>query len=156
MDRKDIQTRLRAAKSAHLQWRANAQGLLAGLPLDEGKVPVSHSDCRFGKWYYGPGQGLASLDSFRAIEGPHDTLHAVYRRIIEALYGEVEQPSWFARMLGKRAKDDTDRRREAERLMQQLVAVSETLLASVELLEQELAALSDAQLDNLGSRPATA
>lgn len=156
LDRKEIQARLRSAKSAHLQWRANAQGLLAGLPLDEGKVPVAHTECRFGKWYYGQGQMLVSLASYQAIEGPHDTLHAVYRRIVEALYGEVEQPSLMARLLGKRAKDDRERRRDADRLMVQLVAVSETLLASVEILEQEIAALSDADLKILEGAKASA
>ncbi len=146
MDRKEILARLRAARAAHIKWRSYAQGLLAGMPLEEDKVPVKHTACQFGQWYYGEGQALSHLPTYQAIEGPHDTLHAIYARIVETLFGQQPTPGLLARLFGRGKRDDALRQAKAEDLMEKLMAVSETLLVSLDLLEKEINALSDEDL----------
>lgn len=149
MDRKDLLARLRASRAAHIQWRSYAQGLLAGLPLEQEKVPVLHTDCRFGQWYYGDGQALAHLPTYQAIEGPHDTLHAIYACIVETLFGERGRPGFLARLFGRTKSADARRQADAEALMDKLIGVSETLLAALDLLEKEINALSEEELQAL-------
>ncbi|MCG6869636.1 MAG: CZB domain-containing protein [Gammaproteobacteria bacterium] len=140
--------RIRAAKSAHLQWRARAQALVAGLPIDESKLPVIHTDCKFGRWYYGEGQGLGSLDSFRAIEVPHEVLHGVYMKIFKALHQEDDR-SALAKLFGKKNKHKEAALEEARGYLSELVDVSGTLLTAIEVLEKDLKGMTDGEVQKL-------
>lgn len=51
-------------------------------------MPVIHTDCAFGQWYYGDGQDLDSMNTFREIEEPHERLHEAYMRIFKAMSEE--------------------------------------------------------------------
>ena len=123
-----------------------AQALVAGLPLDEGQVPVIHTDCAFGRWYYGPGQKLSTLTSFQAIEVPHEALHAIYLQIFKKLF-ETEDRSFFEKLIG--ASKKSDRKEQIAELLDRLIGMSKTLLAAIELLEQEVMALDEAEVTAL-------
>jgi hypothetical protein len=56
MDKKSALKAIRTASAAHIKWRAYANAMIAGVSVEEGKVPVMHTDCVFGKWYYGEGR----------------------------------------------------------------------------------------------------
>jgi len=140
---------LRNAKSAHLQWRARAQALVAGVELDESSVPVVHTDCKFGQWYYGPGQDLASLPTFRAIDTPHELLHAVYMKIFRALHGKDTRNA-LQKLFGKKVDFDANRLAEAKSYMGELIDVSRTLLEIIEQLEKEIKEMDDAEFEALG------
>jgi predicted metal-dependent phosphoesterase TrpH len=148
LDKQEAMQRLRAAKSAHLQWRARAQALVAGVDVDEDKIPMLHTDCKFGKWYYGEGQDMASLSSFKAIEEPHEILHSVYMKLFQALHGEVEQTGW-RKLFGKKADHKAEQLEKAQEHLDQLVDISKTLLASIEVLESELKSMNDEEVKAL-------
>jgi|GEM_PF-7004333 len=110
---------IQRAKSAHLQWRAYAQGIAAGVPLEESKAPVKHTDCKFGQWYYSEGKAvLGHLDIFNNIAGPHEMLHLVYEQIYS-----LATKQKFAK---------------ANEKMNDLLSISRTLLESIALLENEV------------------
>ena len=142
MSKKDIIMQLRNAKSAHIQWRSYAQALVAGIPVEQDHVPVIHTNCKFGKWYYGPGQQLTSLSSYRAIETPHEMLHQIYMQIFKLLFGEDDR-SAFQKLFGSNAKVKKEHQNEAENLMRNLLSVSGTLLEAINNLEAELKDMSD-------------
>ncbi|EGV31373.1 hypothetical protein ThidrDRAFT_1995 [Thiorhodococcus drewsii AZ1] len=148
MTKKEILTQLRAAKTAHIQWRSYAQALISGLPVDQDHVPVVHTTCKFGKWYYGPGQVLSSLSAYEAIDVPHETLHQLYMKIFNTLFSEDDR-SMLQRLFGSKGQLDKKRRQEADIMMQNLLAVSRTLLEAIALLEQEVMQLSDEELAEL-------
>lgn len=137
LKKKEILSQLRSAKSAHIKWRSYAQALVAGLPLDDGKVPVIHTDCNFGRWYYGQGQVLSSLEGYRAIEEPHEMLHNIYMKIVKKLFHE-EDPGLLKKMLGSRKRADEKRATEVHELMEHLINISRTLLESIEMVEREV------------------
>lgn len=137
MTKNEILSQLRRAKSAHLQWRSYAQALIVGIPVTPEQVPMLHTDCRFGQWYYGPGQALASLGAFAAIEGPHERLHRVYRNIFKRLFGE-EHGEAYRDKVGDRAGLTPELRREMEGLMGDLVRASGELLQPLAALEREV------------------
>ena len=142
MNRTEALEMVRAARSAHIQWRARAQALAAGLPVEKEQVPVLHTDCKFGKWYYGPGQELRFLESYRAVEDPHEQLHGVYMKLFGLLFVEAS-PSMFSKFFGSRRKQDAKRQAEAEEIVRHLISISRTLLEAIEWLEKDLKALSD-------------
>jgi hypothetical protein len=144
MDKRQLINHLRAAKAAHIKWRSYAQALVAGLPLGEGQVPVIHTDCAFGKWYYGPGQRLSSLPAFGAIETPHESLHAIYMDIFKLLF-ETEDAGFFRKLIGasKRQNQKNDR---IESLLSSLLEMSKTLLDAIELLERDMLAMDDREI----------
>jgi len=136
MDKKQVISHLRAAKSAHIKWRSYAQAIAAGLPVSEDQVPVIHTDCAFGKWYYGTGQKLSGLPSFQAIETPHETLHAIYMQMFKLIF-DTEEMGFFKKLIGASKRRD-DRKEQLNALLNSLVEMSKTLLAAIELLEQEV------------------
>ncbi len=112
---------IRRAKSSHIRWRAYAQGLVAGVKVKEDQLPIQHTDCRFGEWYYGEGNRMfGHLEIFQDIEGPHEMLHSIYHQI----YNLVRK--------GKGEK--------AHAKLEELIGVSRTLLEQIELLEAEVEA----------------
>ncbi len=147
MDKKQVVTHLRAAKSAHIKWRSYAQAIVAGLPISEDQVPVIHTDCAFGKWYYGPGQKLSSLPGFQAIETPHEALHGIYMQIFKLLF-ETEEVGFFRKLIGTSKKRD-DRREQLNTMLNSLIEMSKTLLAAIELLEQEVLRMNDEEVAEL-------
>lgn len=148
MDKKEALSQLRAAKSAHIQWRAYAQALVTGIPVEQDHVPVIHTNCKFGKWYYGPGQQLSSLSTYGAIDTPHEMLHQIYMKIFKLLFGEDDR-STFSKIFGSKSKVKQEQQVEAEALMQKLLSVSGTLLEAINLLESEIKDLSEEELSGI-------
>jgi hypothetical protein len=119
-NKQELLALIRRAKSSHIRWRAYAQGLVSGVPVDNDRLPVKHTDCKFGQWYYGDGmRQLGHLDIFRDVAGPHEMLHAVYAQIHDLV-----------------TKSHSDKAAHAK--LDDLVAISRTLLEQIELLEQEV------------------
>ena len=144
MDKRSILHQLRRAKASHIQWRSYAQALIAGIPVEQDHVPVIHTTCDFGKWYYGPGQSLSMLSSYSAIETPHEMLHQMYMKIFHLLFGDNR--STMQKLFGSKAKMDKKNHREAEEMMHNLLSVSSTLLDAIELLEKEVTGMSEQEV----------
>jgi hypothetical protein len=145
MEKKEVISQLRKAKTAHIRWRSYAQALVAGVPMDEGKVPVIHTDCEFGRWYFGEGQALADLPGFRAINEPHEQLHTVYMEIFKHLF-EEENVSLFDRLIGRKAKTNQNRHLAVQSLLDELLRISERLIGHIEELEQAVSEMDEESL----------
>ncbi len=148
MTKKEVLAQLRAAKTAHIQWRAYAQALIAGLPVEQDQVPVIHTKCKFGTWYYGAGQQLSSLSAYEAIEVPHEVLHQIYMKIFKLLFGEDDR-SWLKSLFGSKGKITRKKQEQVETLMQNLLSVSKTLLEAINSLEREVMCMSDEEIASL-------
>jgi hypothetical protein len=143
----DILNNLRSAKAAHLRWKAHAHAMVEGLPLEEGQIPMIHTDCAFGKWYYGAGQSLSSLMTYAALDEPHEQLHTTYMKIFKLLFGEDDR-SVLGKLFGSKAKPAKNRA-EAEILMAKLASISGTVVELLNRLEKDVLALSDEEIDAL-------
>jgi methyl-accepting chemotaxis protein len=73
------------AKSDHRLFVEKIASCLSGdARLDPGELPDHHT-CRFGKWYDDEGMKVCgSFPSFKAVEGPHDRIHALAREAVTA------------------------------------------------------------------------
>jgi len=148
MNKKEILLQLRRAKSAHIQWRSYAQALIAGIPVEQDHVPIIHTNCKFGKWYYGSGQQLSSLSSYEAIGTPHEMLHQVYMKIFKLLFAKDDR-STLKKLFGSNAKLKQEHQEEAESLMKKLLSISGTLLEAINLLEGEIKDMPDEELSKI-------
>ncbi len=147
MDKKEIIHKLRNAKSAHIRWRTYAQALVSGLEVDDDKVPVLHTDCAFGKWYYGSGQRLSSVAAYKAIEHPHEMMHQLYMKLFKHLF-EEEDVSLFRKLTGLSSKKNKHNG-QAEIFMKEIIDMSKTLLETIEVLEREVMNMSDNEIAEL-------
>lgn len=135
--------RLRKAKGAHLKWRAYAQALVSGVAIDDDKIPVEHTSCAFGHWYHGEGkEKLGHLTSYDSVYTPHEMLHAIYKRIFDVLHSEGST-GVFKKLFSTKEDREHDRLVLARSYMEELVGVSETLLQTLDILEQEIRELPD-------------
>lgn len=148
MTKKEIIAQLRAAKAAQIQWRAYAQAIISGFSVDKNHAPVIHTNTKFGQWYYGKGQMLSSLSAYSAIDGPLTMLHQVYMEIFKLMFGEVKQ-GFFSGLFTSNEKIRQKNKKHAEELMQNMVAISETLMEAINMLEQEVMELTDEEIAEL-------
>lgn len=113
----DIHRKVDIFKQAHLRWVERLEGLVyRGVKIPREEL-VSHRNCALGQWYYSFGtQQYGHLPEFRAIEPPHEKLHAIAKQIV----------------------DCTDRgdRGQAERLLEQVRGASKEIVAGLERLRE--------------------
>ena len=148
MNRREVINTLHSAKAAHMQWRARAQALVAGIRVDKDHVPVMYTDCKFGKWYYGDGQRLSKYPAFKGLEDPHEQLHLVYMEIYKHLFGEDTRSGW-AKFFGSKKAHREQEMAAAEDLLPRLVGISQTLLETIDLLESEIEAAPEEEIQAL-------
>ena len=151
MDTRDILDRLRTAKSAHLGWVNRAHALIEGKPMDKEKVPVMPTDCIFGKWYYSDGRKLASLPSYRAIEEPHNRLHAIYQEIFDLLFTQ-DKENFIARLFDSSRRQE-QRREQARQKFLELQQMSDVIVSRLDALERDIRAM-DQRLQRSGKKTA--
>lgn len=146
MDKTEVIMLLRQAKSGHKKWVENAISLIEGLPLDKNQVPVNGTECMFGQWYYGEGQGLKSLKAFKEIEQYHDGLHRIYREIFVLLFEEESKPSLLTRLFGISRKVSEEKKLAAHEKLQALKLQSRSIMKKVDELEEAILEMSPEQL----------
>ena len=72
------------AKAAHLAWKGRLRAFLDGRGGLSREQAVSHHHCVLGKWYYAEGlEQFGHLPEMKALEQPHEALHALIKQIIE-------------------------------------------------------------------------
>ncbi|HHV58461.1 MAG TPA: hypothetical protein GXX50_12015 [Firmicutes bacterium] len=112
---------LALAKVDHLAWIQRLHNLFEGRESLSAAEVTSDRECRFGRWYHGPGRAaFGSYPSFAALAAPHARVHALAREITaawgagekqkaRALFLELQQVS------GELMQIIADLEREAER-----------------------------------------
>ena len=149
MDKTEVITNLKLAAVSHRAWLSNALALIDGIPLDKDKVPVSATECEFGKWYYGDGQRMKTLPGFKEIERPHDNLHQTYAEICTLLYGEEgKKPSFFCRLIGSAQKAAVKKREAAKAKSLILKDHSTEVVDQLEQLQIRINAMEDEQFSS--------
>jgi chaperonin cofactor prefoldin len=146
MNKNEIILLVRNAKAGHKKWVENAISLIEGLPLDKTQVPVNATECMFGQWYYGEGQGLKSVAAFKEIEKYHDGLHRVYRDIFILLFDE-SKPSLLDRLFGISRRVSEEKRLAADEKLQTLKLQSRSIMKKLDELEEIIFAMSPEKLD---------
>ncbi len=63
-------------KQAHLNWVTKAETMQKGGPVINMVDVPAHTECSFGRWYYGVGQRkFGHLREFTEVETPHKKFH---------------------------------------------------------------------------------
>ncbi len=137
MNKDKIIETIRAAKRAHMSWVMKAAALIEGIPLEKEQVPINGTECIFGHWYYGEGQSLSFLPSFKTIEEPHFNLHTTYAKIFTLLFEEPDI-SLMSRLLGKSKAAKAENVANAKKMFSTLKAHSEVVVLHLEKLEKEV------------------
>ncbi len=145
---KEIIDNLRKAKQAHKRWVGHAAALIEGINIDKELVPINHTDCVFGQWYYGDGQSLSSLQEFRNIEEVHSKLHIIYMEIFKLLFQE-KKLSFFSRLIGKSSKANAEDIRLAKLKYNVLVEVSNEIIIHLDYLEKKLKKMGEEKVREL-------
>ncbi len=145
MTKEDTLSHLRNAKKAHITWVQRAHALIEGLPIEKEQVPVGCTECKFGLWFYGEGQGLGmipNMDCLKEIEKFHFELHEVYMKIFK-IYFSDEDRSLFSKFFGMRKKVTPQNQEAAKAYYDELKAVSVKLIEGIDRLERRIFALPE-------------
>ncbi len=140
MNKIEVIQKVRAAKQAHMSWVMKADALIHGIPLEKEQVPVDGTECIFGQWYYGDGQSLNHLASFKAIEQPHFDLHSTYEQIFKILFDSNDK-SFITSLFGTSKKQEEANLQKARLLFPQLKKHSEVVIQYLDKLEDEIQAM---------------
>lgn len=110
---------LELAKGDHMLWVQQLHGMVLGRETLDPNRMTDHRGCRLGMWYYGEaGRRLAGNSSFRALEEPHRRLHEAAAEAARA---------WNA-----------GRKEEAERLVREVVSLSQTIVQHLNTLQTQV------------------
>lgn len=107
------------ARADHVLWVQRLRAMLLGRErLHETEVN-DHTQCRLGRWYYGKARDIYGyLEAFRELEEPHRQIHATASRAVQA---------W-----------NSGRRREAQQLQQEVIALSNQIVELLKELQEDV------------------
>ncbi len=133
MDKLEIINEINKAKNAHVLWFANAMALSIGTDPGDSSVPKKHTECTFGKWYYGAGQENNHLESYKAIDGIHKKLHDKYNEIFNE-FEKLSAEGFFDDITLR----DSPKQKEFNASIDELKNISKELLGKLAELENVL------------------
>lgn len=153
MDKNEVLTKLRSAKSSHVNWVQKAKMLIEGIDVDKSSIPVNATECKFGLWFYSDAQKLnalrnISLDSMASIETLHMQLHDKYLMIYKVYYSG-ESGGFFKKFFGKKQEIPADDLDQAKIYFQELQDISKVLIEEINRMERRIIALGDEEIENL-------
>ncbi|WP_018870281.1 CZB domain-containing protein [Thioalkalivibrio sp. ALgr3] len=144
MEKQEVLDRLHQAKRAHLAWVGRAELLTQGVPVEKDQIPVLHTDCPFGQWYFSDGQALNDFPEFESIDEAHRHLHQAYAEIFK-LVTEEENASMFSKMLGF-ARRQHERNEPLIRMhMEALEEASRSVVHHLDALEKKIREMDEEQ-----------
>ncbi|MBV5321082.1 MAG: CZB domain-containing protein [Sulfuricurvum sp.] len=149
MDKTTTLQSLSDAKKAHVKWVQHAKLLIEGLAIDEGAIPLSCTDCRFGEWFYSEGQKLSALGNMSClddIEKAHFTLHDEYMHIFKIYFTDTDR-SFFSKLFNSKKKVTEKEHEKAKEHFIKLQAASEEVLDHIGRLERRLYAIPQSSFD---------
>jgi len=155
MNKEEVISHLRAAKSAHIKWLQKAKLLINGLEIEEDAIPVNSTECNFGKWFYSNGQilnGLSNnpIECMNSIEQLHFDLHDVYMKIFTVYFTNKKQSGFFAKLFKLKRKRISEKEHAmAESYYDEMEKISTLLLENINKLERRLIAVSDEKIKAL-------
>jgi hypothetical protein len=151
MDRNDILEHIKGAKRAHQKWVESAHALISDISVEQNDIPVEHTKCNFGRWFYSEGIKLAQLDkidNIEQIEEKHKQLHEEYRKIYN-IYFAQDNRSFFGKLFNAKPIIYYDDKQLAKRSYENLQEISQELLSLLELLEKHITLLPRSELDTI-------
>lgn len=82
----DTKSKLILARTQYNSWMIKYTNAVFNRNIDILQDFRNHSDCDFGKWYYGNGKEMFKGNAtFHSLEKPHKQLHETGRKIISTL-----------------------------------------------------------------------
>jgi len=148
MMRNQIIQKLHTAKRSHLAWVGRAELLTQGHEIEKEQIPVLHTDCAFGDWYFGDGQMLNDLPEFQEIDPAHKRLHDAYASVFKLITQE-ENASAFSKLLGIAKRKKEADQPVIHQYMNDLEQASQSVIGSLERLESRLRAMNDEEFEQL-------
>jgi len=142
MNKQEIIHKLHTAKRDHLAWVGRAELLTQGIPIEKDQIPVLHTDCNFGRWYYDEGQVLMVFKEFKEIEEVHKALHKAYAQVFK-LITEEENASMFSKLLGIAKRQHDKNEPIIKQKMIELEEASRAMIRRLDALEAKLHTMSD-------------
>ena len=153
MDKNEVLTQLREAKSAHINWVNKARMLINGFTIDESAIPVNSTECKFGKWFYSDAQKLNALQNnpmecMTKIEQLHFKLHDNYMYIFKVYY-QIDKRGFFSKLFGeKKTITDADKAL-AENHFNEMLDVSKKLVDEINRMERRIIAIQDKEIEKI-------
>ena len=151
MNKATILQEITKAKIAHKRWMKRADHLISGLPVDKEFIPLEATTCGFGRWLYGQGTTLRTIEATKyiieEIEHHHDDVHDAYAKIYNIYFIIPENKSFLSKVFTfnskKVSKNDIE---TAKKYFTQLQNSSDELLALLDRLEKASEHITYAQL----------
>jgi methyl-accepting chemotaxis protein len=85
-EQESFEEKINTFKRAHLKWVERVERMVHHGEMIPRDQLVSHKKCALGTWYYSVGQQqFGHLPEFQAIEPPHERLHQIAARAVEAM-----------------------------------------------------------------------
>lgn len=153
MQKEEVLSQLRAAKSAHINWVQRAKFLIEGFTINESSIPVNSTECKFGKWFYTEGQRLNDIrnnpvESMTTIEELHQELHDVYLKIYK-IYYDNPKIGFFSKLFGKKNTVSDSDISLAKEYFNDIERISKELIKALNIMERRITVVSDDEIKSI-------
>jgi len=151
MEKSEVLASIRGARRAHIMWVDRAKALVHGLEIKKEQIPISVTECDFGKWFYCDGQILLSLFTERAVkklDNKHKELHDVYMKIFK-IYFPVVRRSLFAKLMKRKKKISANDEYNSLIYLGDLEKISDDLISYLNIIEKKLNTISEEKFRTL-------
>ncbi len=137
---------IRSARAAHIRWKAYIQIALRGIVTShtENTLPIVHTECEFGRWYYGKGMDLSMSPNYQNLEIPHEMLHESYIQIYT-----LQKAKLRGGFFTSKRKLLRKRQEEIMNLLANLNDYSRIISESMHQLELEVLNMTDEEIRKL-------
>lgn len=144
---------MRQARTQQLKWLSHVKLIVSGVIDEKKAVPVNQAECGFSEWLYGDAMALTTANTTRVIDEMadlHTQCYDIYLKIYSTLF--ASQKGGLMGVFGGKRAGASDLKL-AQNYYEELVGVSDKLIARLRVFESQLLAMPEQKFDELIFEP---
>jgi hypothetical protein len=145
--------KLKQARNAHISWVNNIKLLVSGIDMDSADIPLSKTECLFGKWLYNEGTVLSMVSTksvLEEIDELHGQLHDTYMPIYQIFF-QNKGGNVLNNLFGAKHKVNQNELLLSQRYYEEIVVLSDKLKNKLRVFESQLLATGDEKFEEFAA-----
>ncbi len=145
---------IKQARQDHLDWVRRAKMLVEGLPVKEDSIPISTSECAFGRWFDANIKKFLVLKHFHKviddIEEVHHALHKEYEFIYNVSF-KKEENGFLSKIFSKEKSMPSETLEMLKGHLASLLVISEKLTKLLDTFSIQVRQLDQESIDKINT-----
>jgi len=140
---------IREARTEQIKWLNQIKLIVSGVMSAKEAVPVNQTECGFSRWLYGDAMIFSTSNAKTVIDEMaelHTQCYDVYLKIYATLF--ASQKGGLMAVFGSKKAGSSDLKL-AQNYYEELITISDKLIARLRVFESQMLAMPEAKFDEL-------